>query len=274
MSLLFKTIEKSVCSIVIALCVFCAGDLKSAELKSHKAHYTVNLADSAMPSQDVSDVEGEMSLELRQDCEGWTLEQLSDTIIYDNEGGAENIRWGYTIWESNDGNTLRFNSFRKVDGELVENIRGSAKRKVDGTGEISYVQPEVMKLPIEKDVLFPVQYQLSLLKAAEAGERLYVAKVFDGSTTEGAFEMNTFIGGMHKAEQTLGGKDPIQAHIPYWPLKIAVYGKNPEAFGPDYETRQEVFSNGVLKGYTIDYAPDFKIKGTLERLEFLAKQEC
>lgn len=249
-------------------------DGQAYELKSHVANYAVSLADAASPSQEVVDVDGEMKLELREDCEGWTLEQLSDTIIYDNSGGAENIRWGYTIWEANDGKTLRFNSFRKVEGELVENIRGVAKWKPDGTGEITYVQPLALTLPLEPGTLFPIQYQKAVLKAAEAGDRLFIAKVFDGSTIEGAYEVNTFIGGMHKAEQTLGGQDSIQAHVPYWPIKMAVYGKNSEAFGPDYETRQEVFNNGVLRNYTIDYSPDFQIKGTLERIEFLPKQEC
>lgn len=259
---------------ILAFASLHTANVKATELKSHIANYGVTLADSAFPSQEISDAKGEMKLELREDCEGWTLEQLSDTTIYDNAGESEHIRWGYTIWESNDGKTLRFSSFRKVDGELVENIRGTAKWKSDGMGEITYVQPTALTLPLEKGTLFPIQYQQALLKAAASGERLFIAKVFDGSTTEGAFEMNTFIGGMHKAEQTLGGKDPIQAHVPYWPLKIAVYGKNPEAFGPDYETRQEMFSNGVLKDYTIDYGPSFTIKGTLERLEFLPKQDC
>lgn len=248
--------------------------LEAYELKSHIANYAVTLAESASPSQDVIDVDGGMKMELREDCEGWTLEQTSDTIIYDNAGGAENIRWGYTIWESNDGKTLRFSSFRKVEGELVENIRGVANWKPDGTGEVTYVQPIAITMPLEPGTLFPIQYQKEVLRAAEAGDRLFVAKIFDGSTTEGAYEINTFIGGMHKAEQTLGGQDSIQANIPYWPIKMAVYGKNSEAFGPDYETRQELFFNGVLRNYTIDYSPDFQIKGTVERIEFLPKQDC
>ena len=264
------------CFLNLMVVGFCLSpqNLSAYELKSHVASYSVSLADAASPSQEIVDVNGEMKLELREDCEGWTLEQTSDTVIYDNDGGAENIRWGYTIWESNDGKTLRFSSFRKIEGELVENIRGVAKWKPDGTGEVAYVQPSPITLPLEPGTLFPIQYQKAVLKAAESGDRLFVAKVFEGSSTEGAYEINTFIGGMHKAEQTLGGQDSIQAHVPYWPIKIAVYGKNSEAFGPDYETRQELFFNGVLRNYTIDYSPEFQIKGTLERIEFLPKQEC
>lgn len=241
----------------------------SVELQPHRAYYTITMPNRPEPHSSVSDVRGTMMLEFNKVCEGWTVQQLSEIWRYHDNGTVEHIRWGYVTWEADDGSLFKFNTFRKVDDELVEDIRGCVK-KTGTLIEAIYQKPEQKKVQLPEGVLFPVQYTKGLLEAAQADEHMFPSIVFDGSSVDGASEINTFMG----AKKVVAGNPTVEdahqfANQPFWPVRFAVYGLGETAYDPVYSTTQELLPNGIIKQYVIDN-DGVKVRGVLERVELLS----
>lgn len=241
--------------------------LKAAvELQPHRAYYTITMLGHPSIPSEVSDVRGTMMVEFNKVSKGWTVQQLSEIWRYQNDGSVEHIRWGYVTWEADDGTLFKFNTFRKIDDELVEDIRGTAKR-IGKLTQVIYQKPEQRTLQLPEAVLFPVQHTKGFLHAAQLGEHMFPSIVFDGSNVEGASEMNTFIG----AKKVVAGNPRVEnnhqfANQPFWPVRFAVYGRGEE---PIYVTSQEILPNGIIKQYIIEN-DGVKIRGILERIELLS----
>jgi hypothetical protein len=209
-----------------------------------------------------------MMLEFNKVCDGWTVQQLSEIWRYHDNGSVEHIRWGYVTWEADDGSHFKFNTFRKIDNELVEDIRGSAKRSGKLT-QVIYQKPEKKTLELPEGVLFPIQHTKGLLEAAHLGEHMFPRIIFDGSNLNGASEINTFMG----AKKVVAGNPTVEdahqfANQPFWPVRFAVYGLGETTYEPIYITTQELLPNGIIKQYVIDN-DGVKIRGILERIELL-----
>lgn len=238
------------------------------ELQPHRAYYTISMTGRPDASSHVSDVRGTMMLEFNKICGGWTVQQLSEIWRYQDDGAVEHVRWGYVTWEADDGSYFKFNTFRKVNDELVEDIRGSAKR----TGKLTqaiYQKPEKKTIELPDGVLFPIQHTKGLLEAVYLGEHMFPKIIFDGSNVDGASEINTFMG----AKKVIAGNPAVEeahqfANQPFWPVRFAVYGLGETTYEPIYITTQELLPNGIIKQYVIDN-DGVKIRGILERVELL-----
>lgn len=236
------------------------------QLQPHRAYYTITMMGHPDLSSEVSDVRGTMMVEFNKVPKGWTVQQLSEIWRYRTDDSVEHIRWGYVTWEADDGVLFKFNTFRKVDGQLVEDIRGIAKR-IGKLTKVIYQKPEKKTLQLPENVLFPVQHTKGFLQAAQMGEHMFPSIVFDGSNVEGAAEMNTFIG----AKKVVAGNPMVEndhqcANQPFWPVHFTIYGPGEE---PIYVTNQEILPNGIIKQYVIEN-DGIKIRGVLERIELLS----
>lgn len=254
----------------IIILFFMSFDLKATtHLQPHRAYYTITMAGRPAPHSNVSDVRGTMMVEFNKVYEGWTVQQLSEIWRYQDDGSVEHMRWGYVTWEAEDGSLFKFNTFRKNNDELVEDIRGTAKR-IGKLTQVIYQKPEQKTLKLPDMVLFPTQHTKKLLQAAEEGEHTFPSVVFDGSSVEGASEINTFVG----TKKVTAGNPSIDnthqfANQPFWPVRFAVYGFGETAYEPAYVTTQELLPNGIIKQYIIDNN-GVKIRGVLERIELLS----
>jgi hypothetical protein len=235
------------------------------ELQPHRAYYTVTLAGHPDPQKSIADVRGTMMVEFNKAGDGWAIQQLSEIWRYYNDGSVEHVRWGYVTWEAEDGSLFKFNTFRKINDELVEDLRGQAKKK--GTlVEVIYQKPEQTTVKLPENVLFPVHHTKALLEAAQQGEHIFPQVIFDGSTAEGASEVNTFIG----EKKVMAGNPNAEgthqlASQPFWPVRFAVYGLGETSYEPNYITTQDLLPNGIIKKYVIDN----EIYGVLDRIELL-----
>ncbi|MBI2706764.1 MAG: DUF1849 family protein [Proteobacteria bacterium] len=245
----------------------------SIELQPHRAYYTVTMESRPDPRSTVTDARGTMLIEFDKVCDGWTVQQRSETRLYHNDGTVEHIRWGYVTYEAEDGSLFTFNTYRKTDDELVEDIRGRAEKKGDLI-VVTYQKPEKKTLQLQESVLFPIQHIKSLLGAAQEGEQIFPRVVFDGSSNDGASEINTFIG----AKKVMAG-NPVSeaahqfANQPFWPVRFAVYGPEKADYEPVYVTTQDLLPNGIIKQYVIDYGGT-KLHGVLDRIELLRESGC
>ena len=239
------------------------------ELQPHRAYYSISMCGRPNPQSNIVDVRGTMMLEFNKIPEGWTVQQLSEIWRYTDDGSVEHVRWGYVTWEAEDGSLFKFNTFRKINDELVEDIRGTAKRKGKLT-QVFYQKPEQKTLQLPEGTLFPIQHTTMLLTAAQAGEHTFPSIVFDGSTITGASEINTFIG----AKKVIAGNPTAEnthqfANQPFWPVRSAVYGQGETAYEPSYVTTQELLPSNIITQYDIVDSEGLKIHGRLERIELL-----
>ncbi len=253
----------------LILGVLCSFSVQATvELQPHRAYYTVTMESRPGPRSSVTDARGTMLIEFNKVCDGWTVQQRSETRLYHNDGSVEHIRWGYVTYETDDGSLFTFNTYRKTDDELVEDIRGRAKK----TGDlivVTYQKPEKKTLKLQEGALFPIQHIKALLTAAQAGEQIFPRIVFDGSSDEGASEINAFIG----AKKVIAGNPAMEAvhqfaNQPFWPVRFAVYGHTKTDYEPTYVTTQDLLPNGIIEKYNIDYG-GIKLHGVLERIELL-----
>jgi hypothetical protein len=243
------------------------------ELQPHRAYYTVSMVGRPSLNTNVVEVRGTMMLELNKVCGGWTVQQLSEIQRYHDDETTERIRWGYVTFEADDGSLFKFNTFRKTDENLVEDICGTAKKQ-GKLIEAFYQKPKKITLRLPEGVLFPIQHTTELLKTAEEGGHLFPQIVFDGSTAEGASQVNTFIGTKKVTAGNSANKEDHQfSGQPYWPVRFSVYGLGKTDYEPDYVTTQDLLPNGIIKKYIIDDGT-IKIQGVLERIELLSKEGC
>ncbi len=258
---------------VIFGCLLSCSLQANVELQPHRAYYTVTMDGRPDPRSSVTDARGTMVIEFEKVCGGWTLQQRSETRMYHNDGRVEHIRWGYVTFEAEDGSLFTFNTYRKTNDELVEDIRGRAEKK-GNTIVVTYQKPEKKTLKLPEGVLFPTQHVKTLLNAAEGKEQIFPHVVFDGSSDEGASEINVFVGAQKMIENTPASKTtPQLANQPFWPVRFAVYGPEKTDYEPIYVTTQDLLPNGIIKQYVIDYG-GIKIHGVLERLELLRESGC
>lgn len=244
-----------------------------SELHPHRAYYTVSLKGRVDPSSDLIDVRGTMMYELNKVCKGWTVQQLSEIWQYYADGSVDHVRWGYVTWEADDASLFKFNTFRKSNEELIEDVRGFAQLK-NKKLEVFFKKPSTISIVLPEGTLFPIQQLITILKAAKNGEHMVSLNVFDGSSDEGAYEINTFIG----RKKVLAGNPGIEgahqfANQPFWPIRASVYGIKKREYEPEYETSQDLLPNGIIKQYVIEQG-GVKIQGILERIELLPTSDC
>lgn len=243
----------------------------SIQLQPHRAYYTITMTGRPDSQSNVSDVRGTMMLEFDRVEGGWTVQQLSEVWRYQDDGSVEHMRWGYVTWEADDGSVFKFNTFRKNNDELIEDIRGTAKKE-GKLIQVTYQKPEHETIQLPEGTLFPIQHTRGLLEAAEKGEHTYPCIVFDGSTV-GASEINTFIGAKKVTAGNPKTDDSHQfANQPFWPVRSSVYELGETAYEPGYITTRELRPDGIFKQYVIDNN-GVKIRGVLERVELLNRSE-
>jgi hypothetical protein len=256
------------------LCVVFPLSLKAnGELQPHRAFYTVTMMSRPDPRSSVTDIRGTMMIELSKVCDGWVVQQKSETRLYQNDGSVEHVRWGYVTYEAADGSLFKFKTYRKTNDELVEDIQGKALKKEDKI-VVEYKKPHNKTLTMPEGTLLPAQHILALLKAAQEDVKMFSRIVFDGSSDQGASEMNTFIG----AKKVMAGNPATEtahqfANQPFWPIRFAVHGLEKTDYEPDYITTQDLLPNGIIKQYDIDYG-GIKIHGVLDRIELLSESGC
>lgn len=260
------------------MCAMLVADVASAaeaRLASHRAAYSLSLG--AGKSSGIASIDGGMTIDWQETCDGWTMSQRMRFRIFDADGEAIENDITFSSWEARDGTSYRFTMRSQRDGDVVDELRGRASIGGPGKGgKAVFTQPaeEVIELP--PGTLFPSEHSLLLIDKARAGERTFARPVFDGASLEGAMEVNGIIGQV----LPLGG-DPVGQQIAQellagesWRVRLAFF-RNDDQRGsePEYETSMRMYGNGVGTDFLFDYN-EFSIKARLERLEAIALPPC
>ncbi len=264
-----------------ALALSCAAWPAAAQIKppssqpvtlvSHRAIYDLRLAD-ATGSKAPADASGKISFDFSSDCGGYnqTLRQVVDLAPGEGEARLSDTR---TItFEDAAGADFSFSTARAAEegGE----VDGHAERGAKGVS-IALSRPEPFRLSVQPDVLFPTQHIARVIEAARRGEKVLVARVYDGSDDgKRIFNVTAIIGKPARGpDADRGAQSPEFRNMTRWPVSAAYFPEDRRDGLPDYVLSFNLYENGVSTGLKLDYG-DFALRGELTRIEFPPATKC
>ncbi|MGE5502958.1 MAG: cell envelope integrity EipB family protein [Actinomycetota bacterium] len=243
-----------------------------AELVSHRAVYRMGLAQSRSGSG-MAGASGTWAYEFADSCDGWTTEyRLAMNYSY-SEGGEVQSTTDFLSWESKDGLKYRFRVRQARDGQVTEEIEGTAELKGKGQpGVVRYSRPEPRTVKLPKGTVFPTEHTARLIDTAATGGHMLVRSVFDGMGEEGPYEISAVIGRNGPGEAAAAPASPLLAS-PAWPMRMAFFPVQSKDALPDFEMSLNYHANGIADGI-LQIFKTFSLRGKLESVEMLPRKKC
>jgi len=252
---------------------------ESNKLAAHRAVYEMTL-DDARSASGITGVDGRMVFEFTgSPCKGYSLNMRMVTHMTDSQGQTNLTDLRSSTWEQGDGQKFRFQSAQYLNDKLGDVTMGRAVRETPNTAvKVNLSQPAPAELNLAGQVLFPTQHSLALIEAAQAGETIFLAQIYDGSEKgQKVYDTTTFIGRKVSpggdAELEPAAKEKGLGDLASWPVSIGYFELNDGDLTPSYQIDFRLYENGVSRDLLIDYG-DFSIHGTLTALEYLPVPEC
>lgn len=251
-----------------------AGDVaQPSQILPHRGLYKMSL-DSARNGSHISGAEGKMFFAWQDACNGWNTEQRLDLSLSHDDGTTIALKSAYVTWEEKSGQHFRFNYRQTVNNRLQEEYRGSASLPAAGKpGVATYILPEAKDIPLPEGTLFPTAHTLALINAASHKQAMFNAPLFDGTDEAGYSDVSAVISAQRAitndvAKTGLGDLPPM-----VWPVRMAFFDANTQNSEPDYEMDTTMLPNGVSEYMLLDYG-EFRLRGTLVKVELLPKPDC
>ena len=235
----------------------------------HRALYSMSLGERKTDSG-ISDVEGRMAFEWREDCDGWVVEQRYAMRYFGASSSVREVDTVFTTWESKDGKRYRFFVTNRPGSGSPPKIEGFASHPgASGNGMARFTVPDETDFELPPTVLFPSAHTFAMIDAAIAGTKFFAAPMFDGSEVEGPTSVSVVTG----IERTdVEAADPLLEGN-HWPMRMAFFAADSKGSEPTYEMSVTMHSNGVASDLVLDYG-DFTVKVELKTLEALPKPAC
>ncbi len=245
----------------------------------HRAVYEMSL-DDARQATGITGIDGRMVFEFSgSECDGYTLNMRMVTQMTDSQGQINLTDLRSSTWEEGKGQKFRFQSTQYLNDKLGDVTMGRAVRETPDTKvKVNLSQPAHAELDLSGQVLFPTQHSIALIDAAQSGQTVLQAQIYDGSEKgQKVYETTAFIG-----KQVAPGADPkLEAvakdkglsELVSWPVSIGYFEAKGGDLTPSYQIDFRLYANGVSRELLIDYG-DFSIHGTLSSLEYLKAEAC
>jgi len=268
-------------AILVACCAQLRADAgtRRVEFRPHRAVYDITF-DHATPGSGVADMSGRMVYEMTGSrCEGYEQNMRFVTRMTNQEGVSQINDLRTSSFENLATHHLRFSSSQYENQKLSESSQGSAGPANGATfTEVKLTKPAKKTVKLPSDIYFPIQHSLALLKAAQAGQIIFRANLYDGSDKgEKFYETNAVIGERAKPGSIkVAGKNGVKLNRrASWPISIGYFEPGPAQTDavPTYELAFRFYENGVSTNLYIDYG-DFAIRGDLKELTFLKESKC
>jgi hypothetical protein len=249
--------------------------LADAKIAPHKALYRIDMV-SKRSSAQVLNISGEMFFEWKPGCEAWSTDHRFNLLYEYADSPPMRITSDFTTYEPFDGETFDFNSRRRRDGELYEELRGQASVTSGAAGQAIYTLPEGLKYDLAPETFFPMAHTVHVLQAAREGKKMVFATIFDGSDDEGPADVTAFIGKPVNALARITTNPTIDTALintPAWQIRLAFFPLNSSESDSDYEMDVVLHDNGVISDMLVDYK-DFSVTQKLVSLEKLPAVSC
>jgi hypothetical protein len=248
----------------------------ASPLAAHRAVYDISLK-SAEDRTGISGAKGRMVIEFSgSGCEGWTVNFRMINQFFLSGGKSRILDSRSSMWESGESDQLRYVQRQFVDSKLQEEKELRAKLaegKSGGSGAITKPKEEIFSLP--EGVTFPVDHQLKIVKAAEAGESRDETLLYDGSDGSKPAIAITFIGSKREAgEDQTDAKMKDVNGLSGWPVSISYFKPDKQdKETPEYQVSMVLYENGVSGDMSLNYG-DFVLDAKLTDIKLLEMTAC
>jgi hypothetical protein len=212
-----------------------------------------------------------MMLEVKSTCEGSAVTQLLRTDTWGDDEVVQRGELTVSSFETNDGKSFQFTLHNEINGHVVSDFKGSAKR--DGSDQPAAIKYEHDAFPdstFPAGGVFPNQYMERLLDAADQNQRVVSVTVFDGSDESKIYRSTSIIGPKDTSEKSGAAALKGMAH---WPMVLSYFDVAGDSITPDYESSFDLYANGVSDHVLLDYG-DFAMKGEITSLQLLQMPKC
>uniref|UniRef100_UPI003BAC3BCD cell envelope integrity EipB family protein n=1 Tax=Stappia sp. TaxID=1870903 RepID=UPI003BAC3BCD len=275
---------KGLAALTLAMATFAAPAAGAMELLPHRAVYDLSLATRDQASG-IAGLRGRMVYEITGGaCEGYSISFRFVTQVSDDSGGQRVTDLQTSSYEDADGKTFQFLSKTFVNRKLTEETRGRAIHE-DGRIAIELTKPEERDADVAGKALFPTDHLRKLVAAAERGDQLFIADVFDGSEEgDKVYETTSVIGkprevaddGRPEADTDTPEAVAAIGELPFWPVTISYFEEESDKSGeglPIYQLSFLLYPNGVNRRLVLDYG-SFALNGRLTDLQVLDPVPC
>ena len=259
--------------LIVLTCLLPASLADARVMLSHRAVYSLSTGDLQSGS-DVAEVDGRLVVEAIEECDGFILNQRIVTRTTSTQGEETLSDLRMALWESREGDRLRFNIASLINGRLVREDDGDARLYGNPrSGVASFGSDEPASLPLPAGTMFPSTHNLMILRKARGGDRLLPATIFDGSREDGVYDTFTVIGSRRDDSVEARRGQPLLEGVVSWPVRTGYFILDQDQSEPDFEIGYTLFENGVAGDLELDYG-DFVIAGRLRSLEELPTPVC
>jgi hypothetical protein len=245
----------------------------------HRAVYEISLARTEEGSG-VTAAAGRMVFEVTGSaCHGYNMKQRMVVNIGDEEGNNGLLDFRITTFESGDGGLYSFDSRTTLNDEVVEAVKGEARRLGSGGVEVKLTEPSEKTVQLDGDTLFPSQHLQTILDAARADRKFVSADIYEGAGT--GEETDAASAAIGKALQS-GPQGPLRGGVRHWPISVGYFdtpdredgvGANFGEQTPSYQLQFTLYENGVTNDLVMDYGK-YALAGSLETIEPLEDPDC
>lgn len=248
------------------------AETQAPSLVSHRALYQLHLDDSYGTKSPAS-AEGMISYQFSSDCDFYAQNLRQAIDMQPQEGQRQVSESRVSTYEDERGQDFRFATAEVgAPGE----VEGRAQRGSNGALAIALSSPQPQKMSADSAVLFPTQHIAKLIVAAEKGQKILLARVYDGSADgRKIFNVTAVIG----AAQTTPDFDRAAAKAPQlrglrrWPVSLAYFPEGQHDSLPDYTLNYDLYENGVSTHLRLDYG-EYALVGELAKIEFPKQARC
>lgn len=256
-----------------SLLAIAGGSLEAAQLVPHRAVYELS-AKSAGGFGRSGSLRGILTYELMDDCDGWSVNQKAGLDVAATEGSGHRFEWSQATWEAKDGSSYRYFIKDSQDGNTGSQRRGElVYGKTGEQGKLTTELPAKGETEVPR-VLLPVQHTLALIERADAGDVMFLAKLFDATVDEKPVEISAGFGpSLSEAEKTKAEDFAPLKNVPSRHVDFAFFVQNLPDGTPDFEQSIQLFDNGVVSQVNFEFG-GLPVLGTLRKLEVLEPQKC
>ena len=261
------------CAIAAAFIVYGAG-ASAAPLKPHRAIYDLML-DAERPGTQVDKARGRIAFQLTGSaCEGYTITLRQVTALDTGEGQETVSDLRSESWESGNALNYRFKTQNYINREIREDIIGAVTRQGKDALSVRVTKPKANSFVLRGKVLMPTEHTRATLAAAENGEKLISANIYDGSPDgRKIYETLTVIGDVIVSDEKSPPHAPALAGLKRYPVTISYFEMGQADRLPAYTLAFDLYENGVSSSLRLNYG-NFALKGRLSSVEFLPEKVC
>lgn len=246
----------------------------ASPLKPHRAFYDLML-DPEKPGTQVDKASGRIAFQLTgSDCEGYTIVLRQVTALDTGEGQETISDLRNESWENATSTSYRFSTQNFVNDELRENVTGAVTRQKSDALAVRVTKPKPASFTLPPKIYLPTQHTRAMLAAAERGEKLLSADLYDGSPDgKKIYQTLTVIGSAVLHDETNPPLSPLLASLKRYPVVTSYFEIGRTDRLPAYTLAFDLYENGISSALRLNYG-NFALKGKLAGIELLPEKSC